>query len=80
MTKATPPTGDIALCAPVVAREARSQAKTARSALRAFARARPAALAGHDHEEQDEAEAMEAREIAILKKLGFPNPYLSTTA
>ncbi|MFN3989040.1 MAG: rRNA maturation RNase YbeY [Erythrobacter sp.] len=33
-------------------------------------------LAGHDHETSDaEAEAMEALEIAILAKLGIPDPY-----
>lgn len=33
-------------------------------------------LAGHDHVESDiEAEAMEALEVAILAKLGIPDPY-----
>jgi probable rRNA maturation factor len=35
-------------------------------------------LQGHDHENQKEAEAMEALEVRILEKLGFNNPYLET--
>lgn len=75
-----PLTGDIALCAPIVAREARSQAKPLEAHYAHLLVHGLLHLQGHDHEEQDEAEAMEAREIAILKKLGFPNPYHSTTA
>ena len=30
---------------------------------------------GYDHEADDEAAAMEAREAAILQGLGFTNPY-----
>jgi probable rRNA maturation factor len=33
-------------------------------------------LQGYDHIENDEAETMEALEVAILKKLGYQNPYL----
>lgn len=32
-------------------------------------------LQGYDHIRDDEAEIMESREIAILKKLGYKNPY-----
>ena len=32
-------------------------------------------LRGYDHIRDDEAEKMESREIAILKKLGYKNPY-----
>ena len=33
-------------------------------------------LKGYEHQEKSGAEVMEKREIMILKKLGFPNPYL----
>ncbi len=33
-------------------------------------------LLGYDHEEQGEAEAMEALEVRILNELGYPDPYL----
>ena len=33
-------------------------------------------LQGYDHIRNDEAEIMESREIAIMKKLGYKNPYL----
>ena len=32
-------------------------------------------LQGYDHVEEDQAAIMEQREIAILAKLGFDNPY-----
>lgn len=32
-------------------------------------------LLGHDHEDEDEAEAMEALERAILARLAIPDPY-----
>ena len=33
-------------------------------------------LAGHDHESDDEADAMEQLEIAILARLDVPDPYV----
>ncbi len=32
-------------------------------------------LVGYDHEKEQEAEKMEAFEVKILSKMGFPNPY-----
>ena len=32
-------------------------------------------LQGHDHERAADAAAMEAREVAILARLGLPDPY-----
>ena len=67
--------GDIVLCAQVVAREAREQGKP-REAHYAHLTVHGALhLAGMDHEKPRDAKAMEAREIAILEKLGYVNPY-----
>ncbi len=33
-------------------------------------------LQGYDHEQDNEAEIMETKEIEILSKMGFNNPYL----
>ncbi len=35
-------------------------------------------LLGHDHEDEGEAEAMEAAEVILLAGLGIPDPYLPT--
>jgi probable rRNA maturation factor len=35
-------------------------------------------LIGYDHMQAEEASRMERREIAVLRRLGFPNPYRST--
>jgi probable rRNA maturation factor len=32
-------------------------------------------LIGHDHEDEDEAQAMEAAEVLLLEGLGIPDPY-----
>jgi probable rRNA maturation factor len=34
-------------------------------------------LAGYDHEKDADARRMERREITVLRRLGFPNPYRS---
>jgi probable rRNA maturation factor len=35
-------------------------------------------LVGYDHEHPRDANRMERREIAVLRRLGFPNPYRSS--
>jgi probable rRNA maturation factor len=70
--------GDLVICAPVVAREAREQNKDARAHWAHMVVHGCLHLQGHDHENQKEAEAMEALEVRILEKLGFNNPYLET--
>jgi probable rRNA maturation factor len=72
---ARPLSGDIALCAPVVAREARAQLKPLDAHYAHLVVHGMLHLQGLDHMEPQEAAAMEAREIALLKKLGFGNPY-----
>lgn len=72
--------GDVVLCVPVMRREAGEQGKllTAHSAhLVVHAMLH---LQGYDHAHAPEAARMEAREVAILAQLGFPNPYLAPAA
>ena len=68
--------GDIVLCAQVVAREAREQGKALQAHYAHLTVHGALHLAGMDHETPREAKAMEAKEIAILERLGYANPYL----
>ena len=67
--------GDIVLCAPIVAREAREQGKTLDSHYAHLTIHGVLHLAGMDHEKERAAQAMEKKEIAILRSLGYTNPY-----
>jgi probable rRNA maturation factor len=67
--------GDIVLCAPVVAKEARAQRKTQRAHYAHLVIHGMLHLQGYDHERDDDAARMEAREITLLRELGFANPY-----
>jgi probable rRNA maturation factor len=67
--------GDLAICAPVVAREAREQGKTASAHWAHMVVHGVLHLLGYDHENDQEAAQMEARETKILAQLGMPNPY-----
>ncbi len=69
--------GDIVICLPVAIDEAKSQAKTIDQHLAHLLIHGCLHLLGYDHEENDQAELMEDKEIGILKKLSYPNPYLS---
>ncbi len=75
-TRATPLLGDIILCAPVVAREAREQGKPLKAHYAHMTIHGALHLAGYDHEKAREAGIMEAREVKLLAALGYPNPYL----
>ena len=70
-----PLAGDIVICAPVVAREARSQGKDVDAHHAHLVVHGLLHLQGLDHETGAEARAMEARERAILARLGFLDPY-----
>ena len=68
-------TGDIVLCAPVIAKEARAQHKTLRAHYAHLVIHGMLHLQGYDHERDADAARMEAREIALLRALGYENPY-----
>jgi probable rRNA maturation factor len=67
--------GDLAICAPVVAREAREQGKPAQAHWAHMVVHGVLHLLGYDHEVDRDAAIMEARETAILARLGYSNPY-----
>jgi probable rRNA maturation factor len=70
-----PLAGDIVICAPVVAREARSQGKPPAAHHAHLLVHGLLHLEGLDHERAGEARRMESRERSILAKLGFGDPY-----
>jgi len=67
--------GDIVLCAPVIAREARAQGKTLEAHFAHLVVHAVLHLQGHDHARRRDAERMEALEKRVLSKLGYPDPY-----
>ena len=69
--------GDIILCHSVIKKEALAQKKSiddhyAHLVIHGYLH-----LIGFDHTKNDDALTMENKEIAVLKKLGIKNPYLS---
>lgn len=66
---------DIVICTPVLEREAKEQNKSFRAHLAHLLIHSTLHAQGWDHETDQEAEEMEARERVIMKELGFPNPY-----
>ena len=67
--------GDIVICAPIVRREANEQSKSVTSHWAHMVVHGALHLLGFDHEQADEAQAMEAMEARILADLGFDNPF-----
>lgn len=67
--------GDLVICAPVVAREAREQGKDLAAHYAHLTVHGVLHLLGLDHEDEREAEAMERIEREILAGLGLPDPY-----
>lgn len=67
--------GDLALCAPVVAREARAQKKTLAAHYAHLTVHGVLHLQGYDHENDRDAAVMERLETRILAKLGYADPY-----
>jgi probable rRNA maturation factor len=68
-------TGDIAICVPVVEREAQAQAKAREAHLAHLLVHGVLHLQGFDHERRLDAELMEGIESEIVIKLGYPDPY-----
>ncbi|MDH5323902.1 MAG: rRNA maturation RNase YbeY [Gammaproteobacteria bacterium] len=72
--------GDVLVCAPVVRREALEQHKSLEQHWAHMIVHGVLHLMGYDHISDEEAETMEALEVAILAKLDFPNPYTESEA
>ncbi len=66
---------DLVLCAPVVAAEAREQGLTLQAHYAHLLVHGTLHAQGYDHEVDDEAAAMEARESELLLALGYADPY-----
>ncbi|MCW5575515.1 MAG: rRNA maturation RNase YbeY [Burkholderiales bacterium] len=67
--------GDIALCAPVITREARAQRKTVAAHYAHMVVHGLLHLQGYDHENDADAALMERREKTLLARFGYPDPY-----
>ncbi|MCE8024500.1 MULTISPECIES: rRNA maturation RNase YbeY [Halomonadaceae] len=72
---ALPLLGDLVLCHPVVEREAAEQSKRLEHHYAHLVVHGMLHLLGHDHLEDEEAEAMEQLERDILADLGIADPY-----
>lgn len=70
--------GDIIICAPVVAAEAKAQNKNLHAHYAHLTVHGILHLHGYDHETEAQAELMEGLETAIVIKLGYASPYLIT--
>src|SRR5450830_1310174 len=69
-------TADLVLCAPVVAQEAKEQGKTLQAHYAHLLVHGALHAQGWDHETSEEdAQVMELREVEIMTRLGFANPY-----
>jgi len=69
--------GDIVIAYETLAREAAAERKPFRHHLAHLAVHGFLHLSGHDHDTEEAATAMEGLEIAILARLGIPNPYVA---
>lgn len=67
--------GDIAICAPVVEREAKDQGKSPEAHWAHMVVHGVLHLLGHDHVDDAGADIMEALEVEVLSELGYANPY-----
>ena len=67
--------GDIVICAPVVAEEARQQGKAVQAHWAHMVMHGTLHLLGYDHQTPAEAAVMEQFETDILRDFGYPDPY-----
>jgi probable rRNA maturation factor len=72
------PLGDLVICPDVLRAEAREQHKSLRAHWAHLVVHGSLHLIGYDHLHPAEASRMERREISVLRRLGFPNPYRSS--
>jgi probable rRNA maturation factor len=73
---AKPLHGDLVICAPVVAGEAKAQGKAVAAHYAHLLIHGLLHLQGFDHERGEaQAARMERKEISVLRALGFENPY-----
>ena len=75
----SPLLGDLVICAPVVAREAREQGKAVRDHYAHLTVHGVLHLLGYDHQKEREARIMETLETQILASLGIADPYRATS-
>ena len=68
--------GDILICVPVVIEEAEKFCITAKSRMAHMVIHGCLHLIGYDHQTDDQAGTMELKEINILERMEFSNPYL----
>ncbi len=72
------PLGDLVLCPQLVRREAAEQGKPVRAHWAHLIVHGALHLIGYDHERPLDARRMEGREVRVLRRLGFANPYSSS--
>ena len=72
--------GDVVLCHPVIAAEARRQGKSLRAHYAHLVVHGILHMRGHDHLRKNDAARMERAEIRILRQLGFGDPYSENAA
>jgi probable rRNA maturation factor len=76
ITVGDPILGDLAICWPIVEREANEQGKPLDQHAAHLVIHGVLHLLGFDHVEEKDAQEMEALEVTILSGLGIANPYL----
>jgi probable rRNA maturation factor len=70
-----PLSGDIVLCAPVIARQAHEQRKPIAAHYAHLVVHGMLHLQGYDHKKKNDARVMETLEAEIVVKLGYADPY-----